>query len=257
MNAIRGLLRRLGWGVRRGWRLSQRGSGVALARTLLPILLLAAVALPAGAQYQFRAEVNPDGTLTVSRGAACPSAALIVPETIDGRLVTRLGDWAFYQCFFLTSITIPDSVRSIGEGAFGRCTRLASAHFGGTEPGSESGLTFTYSDELFRVVTSPTTVFYLPGSGQWTATFASRPTAPWVRPNPTILDFGDRFGPSANGFGFISSWATNVPVVVEASADIGAGWTPISTNALTDGWVQFTDPEWKSQPARFYRVRGQ
>jgi len=55
----------------------------------------------------------------------------------------------------------------------------------------------------------------------------------------------------------VISWATNVPVVVEASADIGAGWTPISTNTLTDGWVQFADPEWKSRPARFYRVRGQ
>ena len=52
------------------------------------------------------------------------------------------------------------------------------------------------------------------------------------------------------------SWATNVPVVVEASADISAGWTPISTNTMADGWGQFTDPEWQGQPARFYRVRG-
>jgi len=49
-----------------------------------------------------------------------------------------------------------------------------------------------------------------------------------------------------------------VPVVVEASADPGAsGWTPISTNTLTEGWVQFTDPDWQTQPARLYRVRGQ
>lgn len=27
--------------------------------------------------------------------------------------------------------------------------------------------------------------------------------------------------------------------------------------SLTGGWVQFTDPDWRSQSTRFYRVRGQ
>ena len=67
----------------------------------------------------------------------------------------------------------------------------------------------------------------------------------------------------ANWTGKIDEFAeivqvSNVPVVVEAGGDIASPtWTPISTNTLMDGWVQFTDPDWKSQPARFYRVRGQ
>ena len=40
--------------------------------------------------------------------------------------VTSIGDWAFAWCDGLTSITIPNSVTSIGMGAFDGCTGLTS-----------------------------------------------------------------------------------------------------------------------------------
>ena len=57
-------------------------------------------------------------------------------------------------------------------------------------------------------------------------------------------------------FGFIISWATNAPVVVEAASSLAEpSWSPVSTNTLSDGWSYFSDPEWTNYPSRFYRLR--
>ena len=40
--------------------------------------------------------------------------------------VTTIGDYAFARCSSLTSVTIPDSVTTIGNGAFARCSSLTS-----------------------------------------------------------------------------------------------------------------------------------
>ena len=54
------------------------------------------------------------------------SGALIIPATIEGKTVTRIGYSAFARCINLTNITIPDSVTSIGEDAFSFCSNLTS-----------------------------------------------------------------------------------------------------------------------------------
>ena len=49
-----------------------------------------------------------------------------IPATYKGKPVTTIGDWAFYECSSLTSVTIPDSVTNISGAAFMRCTSLTS-----------------------------------------------------------------------------------------------------------------------------------
>ena len=66
-----------------------------------------------------------DGTVEIDICRSDPKE-LIVPDQLDGRKVTRIGDSAFLICSKITSITIPDSVTSIGAGSFSGCRSLTS-----------------------------------------------------------------------------------------------------------------------------------
>lgn len=47
--------------------------------------------------------------------------------------VTSIGKYAFYECSGLTSVTIPNSVTSIGAWAFSGCSGLKTVFYAGTE----------------------------------------------------------------------------------------------------------------------------
>jgi hypothetical protein len=107
-----------------------------------------------------------------------------------------------------------------------------------------------------QLIWDPATVSYLAGTTGWGTTFRGRPTALWVLPYPVILNNGPSFGVQTNQFGFIISWATNIPVVVEACTSLAnPTWSPLKTNTLTGGWSYFSDPQWTNYPNRFYRLR--
>ena len=79
----------------------------------------------------------------------------------------------------------------------------------------------------------------------------------WFLPNPLILN-SPNFGVQTNAFGFVVSWATNLSLVVEACTNLaGALWSPASTNALTNGWFYFSDPQGTNNAACLYRIRSQ
>lgn len=47
-----------------------------------------------------------------------------------GEGVTRIGDYAFMLCSFVTEVVIPESVTSMGDWAFESCTGLQEAYIG-------------------------------------------------------------------------------------------------------------------------------
>ena len=70
---------------------------------------------------------NGDGTCYVSGISTCTDTDIVIPPVSpDGDSVTSIGEYAFYGCTGLTSITIPNSVTSIDNYAFYGCTGLTS-----------------------------------------------------------------------------------------------------------------------------------
>ena len=66
---------------------------------------------------------NDDGTITVYKANTEITSATI-PETINGKKVTRIG--SFSSCAKLKTISIPNTVTSIKQAAFANCTSLES-----------------------------------------------------------------------------------------------------------------------------------
>jgi hypothetical protein len=182
--------------------------------------------------------------------------------------VTSFGKWAFVRCAGLTTVTIPSSVTNIGHGAFEECSGLT----GVTIPKSVisiGGQAFDYCTELVSVLflgsapagdgasglaqNSDATIYYLPGSTGWGATFGGVPAVLW---NPQIQLGDGGFGVRIEGFSFNITGTPNIPFVVEASTNLTTGfWVPPQTLTLTTGLVSFRDPSWTNYPTRFYRLR--
>jgi hypothetical protein len=68
-------------------------------------------------------------TLTSIPASRCPSPTQLTSITIDNS-VTSIGGGAFFACSALTTVTIGNSVTSIGQQAFNNCTALTTVTIG-------------------------------------------------------------------------------------------------------------------------------
>jgi hypothetical protein len=159
-----------------------------------------------------------------------------------GSSITSIGSEAFYDCFSLNDISIPNSVTSIGACAFDGCTRLESVYFQGNAPSADSSV---FDGDNYA------TVYYLPGTTRWGPFFDNRPAVLW---NPQVRP--GSFGVHSNQFEFTIAGTGGLVIVVEAGTSLANPiWAPVGTNTLTGGSSYFSDPNWAKCSSRFYRLR--
>lgn len=72
----------------------------------------------------------PPKTVTITKYTGTEST-VILPSTISGWPVTKIGEDAFQDNTTITSVTIPASVTEIGSNAFAGCTNLTSVNYEG------------------------------------------------------------------------------------------------------------------------------
>lgn len=116
---------------------------VLMIASLLPAAVLAADVVKSGTcgaegdGSNLTWTLDSEGVLTISGSGGMhdynsPSSPpwyrsrSMVKSAVIADGVTSIGEWAFFVCRSLTSVTIPDSVTRIGKGAFSECTSLTS-----------------------------------------------------------------------------------------------------------------------------------
>ena len=90
---------------------------LSIVLSVLACRMQAATANVNGYTWMYRingdtAEIFNDYSAAISPS---PTGAVTIPSMLGGKPVTSIGDYAFYSCIGLTSVTIPDSGTSIGN----------------------------------------------------------------------------------------------------------------------------------------------
>jgi hypothetical protein len=167
--------------------------------------------------------------------------AFMIPDS-----VTSIEQRAFIYCKGLTSIRIPENVISIGDHAFAQCNSLTSIYFAGEVPEVrlDGWNLFSGNKDL--------TIYYIAGKNGWAETFGGQPTALWEL--PVDLQFTN-LTQQHGVFSFTISGTNGQSVRVEACNSLAEEeWLPIGTYRLTDGSLDFSDPESPNYPERYYRA---
>jgi len=136
--------------------------------------------------------------------------------------ITSIGANAFSSCTYLSSVLVGNSVTNVGDYAFAICSYMLKVYFLGNAPAG--GTNLFAGDQL------PTN-YYLPYTTGWTSTFSDAPTAAWNPPLPTL------------GITAYSNQPVLVfPLPLSFPASVGTNYVvQMTTNLASGNWVTITN----------------
>lgn len=76
----------------------------------------------------FTYEVVDGSSIAITGYPRSATGSVVIPEELEGKPVTSIGNSAFWGCENLTEISIPNSVKYIGDFAFYTCYSLTNIH---------------------------------------------------------------------------------------------------------------------------------
>lgn len=177
----------------------------------------------------YRYEKTSDGTIKILSYVG-QGGNVLIPRTIEGREVTNIGSFSFWANGDVYGVLVPDTVTTIGEGAFADCMGLRQILFAGPAPALEGVEQFPGHNTSLRILfidgndgfTVPTwqgfpsmavTPAAIVAEEVVTITFAPGEDAGAVRHDVALPDKGYVFGSDV-------SWQSSHPETVSETGEV-------------------------------------
>ena len=179
---------------------------------------------------------NLKGSITSGAFRGCSSlTSVTIPDS-----VTSIGIYTFFYCTSLSSITIPDSVNSIGDRAFSFCISLSRVTFEGNAP--------TMGSDVFLNV-HPSIYYYSDATGFTSPTWQGIQTEAISRPIPLIANIKK----SENGVKFWFNASSGQSYRIKTSTDLES-WTTLEDGIIGEGDTVVRNYDTADTQNRFYRA---
>ncbi len=186
------------------------------------------IQFPAGKTGHYTIPKSVTGIVQEAFSGCSGLTSVTIPDS-----VTSIGNRAFEYCG-LTSVIIGDSVTSIGSNAFAYCNSLESITFRGNAP------------NVFQIVSDFAKVFIYRGATGFGETFGKMPVI--------VQEKINTFSKSDSPFSLSFDTKSDSTYIIEASHDLKK-WSGIGEAQGIGSSVEFIERRKAKFPQQYYRVK--